>query len=156
MYYDKETRVMVNQSVNEFYTQFLLRIYSIQQVVVLTLGITATLLNSLRPDITEFLTSEGVHPPPRPPTKTNHQVNPRLFLVINVDVETENKIRTIKAVMKPASRGLHPRTFICMLGEKTSIKMAILGGIFQAGKYNYMMLEPLEEYELSSMEEYYE
>ena len=57
MYYDKETRVMVNQSVNEFYTLFLFKIDALPHDAVLTLGIAADFFNKLIPDIREFLIS---------------------------------------------------------------------------------------------------
>ena len=49
MYYDRETRVMVNQSVNEFYTQFLFKIDAIPQDYMFLLDI-ATFFNKLCPD----------------------------------------------------------------------------------------------------------
>ena len=55
IYYYKETWVMVNQSVNEFYTQFLLKIYALLQEVGFLLDIDATLFNNLRPDNRQFL-----------------------------------------------------------------------------------------------------
>ena len=57
VYYDKETRVMVNQSVNEFYTRFLFKIDAIPQEVALPLGISATFFNNLSPKVREFLIS---------------------------------------------------------------------------------------------------
>ena len=76
---------MVNQSVNEFYNRFLLKIDALPQYVVLPLDIATTLFNNLSPDVRKLYISEGVHTPPRPPTKTNHQENQRLFLVRNVN-----------------------------------------------------------------------
>ena len=55
MYYDKEARVMVNKTVNEFYTQFLFKIYSLLQDVVLPLDIAAIFFNNLISDLREFL-----------------------------------------------------------------------------------------------------
>ena len=43
------------------------------------LDIAANFFNNLGPDVREFLISEGVQVPPRPPTETNHQVNHRLL-----------------------------------------------------------------------------
>ena len=60
MYYDKETRVMVNQSVNEFYTQFLFKIDALPHAVVLPLDIAATFFNKLSPGVRHLLISEGV------------------------------------------------------------------------------------------------
>ena len=68
MYYDIETRVMVNQSVNEFYTRFLFRIDALPQEVAFPLDIAAIFFNNLSPKIREFLILEGVQVPPRPPT----------------------------------------------------------------------------------------
>ena len=42
IYYNKETCVMANQSVNEFYTQFLFKIDSLPQDLVFPLGIDTT------------------------------------------------------------------------------------------------------------------
>ena len=59
MYYDRETRVMVNQSVNEFYTRFLLKIDAPPQYVAFPLDIAATFFKKLSPG-EEFLISEVV------------------------------------------------------------------------------------------------
>ena len=58
MYYDRETRVMVNQSVNEFYTRFLFKIDSLPQDVAFPLDIAATFFKNFSPDVREFLISE--------------------------------------------------------------------------------------------------
>ena len=42
MYYDRDTRAMVNQSVNEFYTRFFFKIDALQQDVSFPLDIAAT------------------------------------------------------------------------------------------------------------------
>ena len=57
MYYDRETHVMVNQSVNEFYTQFLFMIDVLPHDVAFPLDIDATIFNNLSPDVREFLIS---------------------------------------------------------------------------------------------------
>ena len=54
MYYDKETQVMVNQSLNEFYTCFLFKIDALPQYVVLPLDISATFFKFLSPDMIDF------------------------------------------------------------------------------------------------------
>ena len=51
MHYDRETRVMVNQSVNEFYTRFLFKIDALPQYVASPSDIAATLFNDLSPDV---------------------------------------------------------------------------------------------------------
>ena len=51
MYYDRETYVMVNNSVNEFYTQSLFKIDTLPQDVAFTLEIAANFFNTLRPDV---------------------------------------------------------------------------------------------------------
>ena len=71
-YYNKETRVIVHQSVNEFYTRFLFNIDTLPQDLVLSLDISATFFNNLIPGVRELLISEGFQIPPRPPTETNH------------------------------------------------------------------------------------
>ena len=70
---------MTNQSVNEFYTRFLLKIGALSQDVALPLDIDATLSNNLSPKNREFLISEGVWVPPRIPTENNHQGNQRII-----------------------------------------------------------------------------
>ena len=99
MYYVKETSVVVNQSVNGFYTVFLFKIDALTHNFVLILDIAATLFNNLSPDVRELLISEEVQVLPRPPTKTNHQGNHRLPLIINEAAETEKKTRTIKVAV---------------------------------------------------------
>ena len=81
MYYDEENQVMINQSVNEFYTRFFFKIDALPQEVGFPLDIAATLCKNLRPDAREFLISEGVQVPQILPTETNHQGNQRLILV---------------------------------------------------------------------------
>ena len=51
MYYDKETPVMVNESVNEFYTQFLFKIDALRQDILLSLDIAATFVNNFSPEV---------------------------------------------------------------------------------------------------------
>ena len=92
IYYDKATRVMINQPVNEFYTRFIFKIDALPHYVVLKLDITAILFDMLIHEVRELLISGGVQVPPRMPTKTNHQGNQRLLLVINAAVDTEEKI----------------------------------------------------------------
>ena len=55
MYYDIETRVMVNKSVNEFYTRFLFKIDAPPKDVAFLLDVAATFFNNLSPEIIEFL-----------------------------------------------------------------------------------------------------
>ena len=55
MYYNKETQVMVNNLVNDFYTRFILKIDSLPHNLVLLLDISKTFFNNLRPEFTEFL-----------------------------------------------------------------------------------------------------
>ena len=62
-YYEKENQVMINQSVNEFYTGFLFKIDALPQEVGFSLDIATTLFNNLSPDVREFLISEGVQIP---------------------------------------------------------------------------------------------
>ena len=60
MYYDRETRVMINQSVNEFYNRFLFKADALPHNVAFQLEIAATFFNNLSPTVSEFLISEGV------------------------------------------------------------------------------------------------
>ena len=102
MYYDRETRVMVNRSVNEFYTRFLSKIDALPQDVAFPFEIAATFFKKNIFYVREFLISEGAQVPPRPPTKNGHQGNQKLLLVRNAAVEAEKKMRTIKAAVQPA------------------------------------------------------
>ena len=65
MYYDKENQVMINQSVNEFYTQFLFKIDALPQEVGFPLDIAAKFFKNLSPNVREFIISEGVQVPQR-------------------------------------------------------------------------------------------
>ena len=127
MYYNKETRVMVNQSVNDFYIHFLFKIDALPHNVALPLDIAVTFFKNFSPDIREFLISEGVQVPPRTPTETNRQGNHRLLLVINEALEVEKKIIKIKSVVQPASRSCNTRTLMGMICEKTLNKNVWLG-----------------------------
>ena len=51
MYYYKETCVMVNHSVNEFYPLLLFKIYALPQDVIFPLDMSATLFNNLSPEL---------------------------------------------------------------------------------------------------------
>ena len=73
-------------------------------------------------------------------------------MVINLDVESEKKIRTITATVQPERGIRHTRTFMGMLGGNTLINMYGLGSIFQAVDNKYMLVEELEEYVLASVE----
>ena len=57
VYSDIETLVIVNQSVNKFYTNLLFKIYALPQDFILTLYIAATFFNNLRPDVRKLLIS---------------------------------------------------------------------------------------------------
>ena len=81
MYYDKENKVIINQSVNEFYTRFLFKIDALLQGVGLLLKISATFSNNLIPDVREFLISEGLHVTQRLTTENNRQGKQMLLLV---------------------------------------------------------------------------
>ena len=89
---------MVNQSVNEFNTQFLFKIDALPQYVLFPLDISITAFNNFSLNVRELLISDRVHLPSRPPTKTNNQGNHTLLLVRNAVVEAGNKI-----IMKKAS-----------------------------------------------------
>ena len=78
---------MVNQSVNEFYTQLLFKIDAIPKDVAFILDIDVTFFNNLSSAVIESLISEGVQAPPSPPPENNHQGNQRLLLVRNAVVE---------------------------------------------------------------------
>ena len=91
-----------------------------------------------------------------PPTENNHQGNQSLLLVINAAVEAENKTRTIKAAVQPYIGSCHPKTYVGMLVENPSTKMAGLGSSFQFEESNYMVTEEMEEYVLASADAAYE
>ena len=57
MYYDKDNQVMINQSVNEFYTCFIFKINALPQELGFPVDITATFFNNLVPDVREFFIS---------------------------------------------------------------------------------------------------
>ena len=115
IYYDKETRVMVNKLVNDFYTRLLFKIDALPQDVAFPLEISATFFKNLSTDVSKLLISELVQVSPMPPTENNHQVNQRLLLVRNAAAESENNIRTKEAAVQPASGICHPKTFMGML-----------------------------------------
>ena len=143
MYYDRETWVMANQSVNEFYTRFLFKIDALPQDVVFLFDISATFFNNVSTSVKEFLMSEWFQYPPRPPTENNHQGNQRLLLVRNAAVEAEKKTRTIKVLLQQASRSRHTKTFMGMFGGNPSTKMAGLGISFQYEESNSMVAEEM-------------
>ena len=88
---------MINQSVNDLYTRSLFKIDALTQSEGFLLNISETLFSKFRPDVREFLISEGVQVPQILPTETNHQGNQSLLLVRNTAVESENQVRNIKA-----------------------------------------------------------
>ena len=124
-YYGRETRVMFNHLINDFYTRFLFKIDVIPQDVAFPLYISATFFNYLIPDCREFLISEGIQITPPPPIETNRQGNQSLILVINATVEEENNIITIKAAVHPAVVNLNHKKYMSMPGGGGSIKMYI-------------------------------
>ena len=73
-------------------------------------------------------------------------------MVRNAAVESENKTRTIKAAVKPASGSCHPKKIMGMIGVNPSTQMALLGSSFQLEERNYMIAEAMEEYALASSE----
>ena len=91
-------------------------------------------IEKLKPWCLIFLVSKLIQVPTGKPSKTNNQGNKMLFLIRNA-VEVEKNIRTIKASFQPAGGVHHPGTFMGVLGGIPSIKMVVLGGIFQAGEY---------------------
>ena len=131
MYYDKENQVIINHSVNEFYTRFLLKIDVLLQEVGFPLDIASKFFHNLSPGVRDFLISEGVKVPKRIPTETNHQGNQRLILVGNSAVESEKNIRKIKSAVQPAGGSLHHMKFMRMSRGSPSIKTAGLKIIFQ-------------------------
>ena len=76
--------------------------------------------------------------------KTNHQGNQRLLLIINLSVEAEKKIRTIKATVQRASGGRYPKIFMGMLAGNPSTQIYGLGGSFQSEESNSMVVEAME------------
>ena len=71
MYYDKQTWFIVNQSVNEFNTQFMIKFYWLSQDDMFPLDIVATFFKNLSPYFWELLVSALAQAPVMPPTKTN-------------------------------------------------------------------------------------
>ena len=130
IYYDRETHIMVNQLVNDFYTRFLFKMDALPHNFAFPLDIDATLFNKSSTDVREFLISERVQVTQRPPTENNHQVNQSILFVINMAVESEKNIITVKAAAQPAIGSRHPKTFMGMLARNTSTQMAGLGNSF--------------------------
>ena len=93
---------MVNRLVTEIYSRFLFKIDALPQNLVFPIDITITFFNNLISDVRELFISSWVQVPPRPPNKTNHQGNYRLFLVINAAVEAEKETRTINTAVQSA------------------------------------------------------
>ena len=71
-YYGKETWITVNQLVNKFYAQFLLKIDALPQNILFSLDISTTFFGNLSPDIGEFLITEGLKVTSMLTTNTNH------------------------------------------------------------------------------------
>ena len=105
---------MVNHSVNECYIRLLFKIDALPHDVPSPLDISATFFKKLSLKIREFLISEGVQVPLRPPTENNYQGNQRIILVSIAAVESEKKIRTIEASVKPASGSRYNKIFMGM------------------------------------------
>ena len=130
MYYDKEARVMVNQSVNDFYTWFLFKMDALPHNIMFPFEIAATFFNNLILDIRELLASEAFHIHPRLSTETNQQGKHRLLLVRSVVAEPEKKKRTIKVAVQAEIRIFHPGKFMGMLEGNSTIQMYRLGSSF--------------------------
>ena len=143
MYYYRETCVMLNQSVNKFYTRFLFKIDALPQDVTFPLDIDATLFNNLSPNVREFLISEVAQVPPRPPTENNHHGTQRIILVKNLAVEAEKNTIIIKAAVQKSSRIRHPMIFMSMLVGNSPIKMPVLVSIFQSAGKIFMVEDTL-------------
>ena len=60
MYDYKENKVMINHSINDFYTRYLFKIDVLPWEVGSPLDISTTFFNKLSPNVMEFLISEGV------------------------------------------------------------------------------------------------
>ena len=103
MYYNNDTWVIFNQSVNEFYTRFFFKIDALSQDFIFPLELSAVFFNNLIPDVREFFISEGFQVPKKIPDENNHRVDQSLLLVRNEAVEAENNIRTTKVVVQPVS-----------------------------------------------------
>ena len=86
IYYDKDTWVLVNYSVDGFYMWFLFKIDALPQDVVFLLEIVAIFFNNLSPDVWEFLIPKGFQISQILPIDTNNQENQRTILVITIDV----------------------------------------------------------------------
>ena len=67
----------------------------------------------------------------------------------NAAMELENKTRTTKVAIQEETGRHNTRKFTGIVGGNTSIKMAVLGSIFQAGDNNSLIVEALEECVLS-------
>ena len=65
-------------------------------------------------------------------------------MVRNAGVESEKKIRTIKAAVQPLSGSRHPKTVIIIIAGKPSTQMSGLGSSFQYEEINSMLAETME------------
>ena len=77
-------------------------------------------------------------------------------MVKNVAVVAENKVRTTKMAVQPASGIRHPKASMGMLSGNPSTQMYGLGSSFQYKESRYMVAEAMEEYALASAEAAYE
>ena len=131
---------MVIQSINEFYTRFLFKIYAITQDVAIPLDISTTFFNNLITNVRELFILEGLQVPQRLTTETNHKGNQRLLLIRNAAVVAEKNTRTIKSVVKKSGEILHHRKFMSMPGVSPSTKTAGLSSSFQSEKNSYTVV----------------
>ena len=83
------------------------------------LDIASTFFKISRPDIQEFLVSEGFQAPTIPPFETNHKKNQRILLVNNAALDYKKNIRTIKLSPQTAVGSLHNRLIMGMIEEIT-------------------------------------
>ena len=77
-------------------------------------------------------------------------------MVRDESVESEKKIITIKAALKPEILIRHPKTFMRVLGGNPSTQMSGLGSSFQYEESNSMVAEAMYQYVLAYAESAYE
>ena len=131
MCYDRDTHVIVNQSINEFYTRFLFKIGGLPQDAVFPLDIAANFFNNLSPNIREIFISEGVQVPQGYQLKKSPG-KPEAHFSQKCGSRSKKQVRTKKSVVQPESGSRHPSTFVGVLGENPSTQMAGLGSSFQS------------------------
>ena len=130
IYYDKETRVMVNQSVNSFYTRFLFKMDTLPQALVFPLYIDAIFLTIWVPTCESSCYEKGTGSPKAAEQKQSPRKSESHFGQKCFCGGRKQNIKN-KSAVKSASGSCRTRKFMVTIGEKPLIHMAGLVSIFQ-------------------------